>query len=285
MTQAPPLQSPLASIPGYSISSTTNLLMDNGQIVSVNDIPASREEPIFIAVAGGTASGKTTLCEAVIEYLKKHQIIGPQQHVVIVPQDSFYRNLTPQEAEMAEQSRFNFDHPDAFDFELLRQTLRDLKLNKPVKIPSYDFTTNARREGEYTLVKQADVIILEGILALYDQEINRMMSVKLFVDCDSDMRLARRVQRDTKERGRSIDSIIGQYLTFVKPAYDDIISPTKRHADIVILNGKENKVAVSLICAQIRQVLQERLYRTMSPSPLVGKDKLASPPLLLGGSS
>ncbi|KAH7817547.1 Uridine kinase [Monocercomonoides exilis] len=271
------IKSPIASPPK---ANSFSLKTDRKSMISENiedALDEYSEEPVFIAVAGGTASGKTTICQSVISYLKNHQIVSPTQRVCLLSQDSFYRNLTPEESERALRQDFNFDSPDAFDFRLMHQIILDIKARKPVKIPVYDFSTNSRKTDEFILIEKADVIILEGILVLYDEEILPLMSMKLFVDCDSDIRLARRIRRDIKERGRSVESVLTQYLKFVKPAYDDLILPTKRWADLIIQNGSSFKVAVRLICAQIRLVLQQRLLRSESPAPVH-----RSPPLMLG---
>eukprot|EP00771_Trimastix_marina_P004037 gnl/Trimastix_PCT/769.p1 GENE.gnl/Trimastix_PCT/769~~gnl/Trimastix_PCT/769.p1 ORF type:complete len:301 (-),score=63.46 gnl/Trimastix_PCT/769:174-977(-) len=216
------------------------------------------EAPLMIAVAGGTASGKTTGCQSIINQLHEQDIINPDQNVVVVCLDSFYRVLSQEEKERAFNSLYNFDVPDAFDFPLFIDALRKLQKRQPVDIPLYDFKTHSRSPDLTIHIDKADVVIVEGILVLHHPEVVDMMSMKLFVDADGDVRLARRIHRDTVERGREVLGILHQYLTFVKPAFDDYIYPSKQHADIVIQKGGENNVAVNLICAHIRNILEQR---------------------------
>ncbi|KAA6356331.1 MAG: uridine kinase, partial [Streblomastix strix] len=185
----------------------------------------------------------------------------------------------PEEQNLAAHSDFDFDSPGAFDFALMRATLQKLQSGRKVRIPQYDFKTNSRCEGQWTDIGRVDVVILEGIFALYDKEINKLMSMKLFVDCDSDIRLARRIKRDIIERGRKLEGVLTQYMRFVKVAFDTYISPTRRNADLIVLHGKENKVAIKLICAQIAQVLSERHLPILSPLPFNSHD---TPPLIIG---
>ncbi|KAA6393390.1 MAG: uridine kinase [Streblomastix strix] len=236
------------------------------------------DSPVFIAVAGGTASGKTSFCEKVIEYLDRHRIAQPGQ-VVIITQDCFYRNLTPEEQNLAAHSDFDFDSPGAFDFALMRTILQKLQSGRKVRIPQYDFKTNSRCEGQWTEIGRVDVVILEGIFALYDEDINKLMSLKLFVESDSDTRLARRIKRDIIERGRKLEGVLTQYMRFVKEAFDKYVNPTRRNADLIVLHGKENKVAIKLICAQIAQILSERHNPVESPFP---NNEQYSPPLIIG---
>ncbi|KAJ4455346.1 putative Uridine-cytidine kinase 2-B [Paratrimastix pyriformis] len=243
-------------------------------MAAVTDALLDEEPPLFIGVAGGTASGKTTVCSRIIQKLHDDGIIRPDQNVVVVCQDSFYRPLTPDQSALAKKQQFNFDVPSAFDFPLLLTTLQRLLKRQPVDIPIYNFVTHSRHESVHH-IERADVVILEGILALFDESIVGMMSMKLFVEADPDERLARRIARDTVERGRELGGIIAQYLTYVKPAYDRYILPTKAVADIVIQKGGENMVAVNLICGHIRQALDRQRRRRQagrqpSPPPLLG---------------
>ncbi|KAH7719823.1 uridine monophosphate kinase [Aphelenchoides avenae] len=187
--------------------------------------------PFLIGVAGGTASGKSTVCEQIISRLTN---LSDRKRVVAISQDSFYRDLiTPEEKARARVGDFNFDHPDAFEHSLMLQVLQDLRMGKRVRIPKYDFCTHARLINEYEVVESADVILVEGILIFYDQELRDMFNMKLFVDADPDIRLARRVQRDTTERGRPLHNVLHQYLTLVKPAFEEFCLPTKKYADVI----------------------------------------------------
>lgn len=203
--------------------------------------------PFVIGVAGGTASGKTTVCEMIIEQLEQQAgAAGPI--AILINQDSFYKPLSPD----VDASNYNFDHPDAFDFELIEQTLRKLLDNEPVDIPLYDFKTHSRLEETRTL-RPAKVVLFEGILSLYTKELLELFDMRLFVDCDSDERLARRVLRDIEHRGRDLESILRQYVQFVKPSFEDFILPTKKYADVIIPRGADNLVAIDLIVQHIRE--------------------------------
>lgn len=203
------------------------------------------KQPFVIGVAGGAASGKTTVCDMIIQQLH-------DQRVVLVNQDSFYHDLT--EEELTRVHEYNFDHPDAFDTEQLLCAMEKLRHGQAVDIPNYDFKSYknifpARR------VNPSDVIILEGILIFHDPRIRELMNMKIFVDTDADVRLARRIRRDIVEKGRDIATVLDQYSKFVKPAFDDFILPTKKYADIIIPRGGDNHVAIDLIVQHIRTKL------------------------------
>jgi uridine kinase len=166
------------------------------------------KEPFLIGVAGGTASGKTTVCDLIMHNLQ-------EKRVVLIAQDSFYRGLTQEEHDNV--SSYNFDHPDAIDVAALVETLRNLALRNEVKVPIYDFVTHSRKEDESVTVEPADVIIVEGILVLAMAEVRELCHMKIFVDTDDDLRLARRLKRDTVDRGRSVDGVITQYTTSSSP--------------------------------------------------------------------
>jgi len=174
--------------------------------------------------------------------------------VSVISMDSFFKGLThDQNPEV-----YNFDHPDAFDFDLLLDIVSKLKQGRNVQIPEYDFKTHSRVKGTSKEIYGADVVILEGIFVLYDDRLRRLLDVKLFVDTEDDIRLARRLKRDIIERGRTVDSVLKQYETFVKPAFENFILPTKQHADIIIPRGSSNKVAINIITQHIKTQLQER---------------------------
>ncbi|XP_020260946.1 uridine kinase-like protein 1, chloroplastic isoform X3 [Asparagus officinalis] len=183
--------------------------------------------------------------------------------VVLVNQDSFYRGLTAEESERVHE--YNFDHPEAFDTEQLLKCMGELKSGKSVNIPIYDFKNHRRCSESFRKVNASDVIILEGILVFHDQRVRDLMDMKIFVDTDADVRLARRIRRDTVERGRDVNSVLEQNLTrnsaelqygrFVKPAFDDFVLPSKKYADVIIPRGGDNHVAVDLIVQHIRTKL------------------------------
>ncbi|KAM6552515.1 hypothetical protein CsatB_013277 [Cannabis sativa] len=201
-------------------------------------------QPFVIGVAGGAASGKTTVCDMIIQQLH-------DQRVVLVNQDSFYHNLTPEEH--ARVHEYNFDHPDAFDTEKLLASMEKLRNGQAVDIPKYDF--KSYKNNQHRRVNPSDVIILEGILIFHDPRVRELMNMKIFVDTDADVRLARRIRRDTVEKNRDIGTVLDQYSKFVKPAFDDFILPTKKYADIIIPRGGDNHVAIDLIVQHIRTKL------------------------------
>ncbi|GKA87973.1 uridine kinase-like protein 4 [Tanacetum coccineum] len=205
----------------------------------------SHKQPfVIVGVAGGAASGKTVVCNMIIEQL--HDL-----RVVLVKQESFYYNLTSKE--LSEVHEYNFDHPDAFNTEKVLTAMEMLKHGKAIDIPEYDF--KSYKTGVPQRVNPSDVIILEGILILHDPRVRDMMDMKIFVDTDADVRLERRIRRDTGESGRDISLVLGQYSKFVKPAFDAFILPTKKYADIIIPHEGDNHLTIDLIGRHIRTKL------------------------------
>nr|XP_023654638.1 uridine-cytidine kinase-like 1 [Paramormyrops kingsleyae] len=215
-----------------------------------NEHGTQSKEAFVIGLCGGSASGKTTVARKIIEALDV-------PWVVLLSMDSFYKVLTKEQQALAASNDYNFDHPDAFDFDLLVATLRKLKQGKSVKIPVYDFTMHGRQK-EWKTVYGASVIIFEGIMSFADKELLKLLDMKIFVDTDSDIRLVRRLRRDITERGRDIDGVIKQYNKFVKPAFEQYIEPTMRLADIVVPRGGGNMVAIDLIVQHVHSQLEER---------------------------
>ncbi|CAI9763170.1 unnamed protein product [Fraxinus pennsylvanica] len=199
------------------------------------------KQPFIIGVAGGTASGKTTVCNMIISQLH-------DQRVILVNQDSFYHSLTDEQLQKVHE--YNFDHPDAFDTELLLSCMETLSHGRAVSIPNYDFKRHQKIDHS-RMVNPADVIILEGILVLHDSRVRDLMNMKIFVDTDSDVRLARRIKRDTVERGRNIEYVLDQYAKYVKPSFEEFILPSMKHADVIIPRGADNDVAIDLIVQHI----------------------------------
>uniref|UniRef100_A0A3Q3FPZ9 Uridine-cytidine kinase n=1 Tax=Labrus bergylta TaxID=56723 RepID=A0A3Q3FPZ9_9LABR len=208
------------------------------------------KEAFVIGLCGGSASGKTTVANKIIEALDV-------PWVVLLSMDSFYKVLNKEQQELAAKNEYNFDHPDAFDFELLVTVLRKLKKGKSIKVPVYDFTSHCRRK-EWKTVYGANVVIFEGILAFANKELLKLLDMKVFVDTDSDIRLIRRLKRDISQRGRNISGIIKQYNKFVKPAFEQYIEPTVQSADIVVPRGGENFVALDLIVQHVHSQLEKR---------------------------
>ncbi|XP_021117522.1 uridine-cytidine kinase 1 isoform X3 [Heterocephalus glaber] len=194
--------------------------------------------PFLIGVSGGTASGKTTVCEKIMELLGQNEVDHRQRKLVILSQDRFYKVLTAEQKAKALKGQYNFDHPDAFDNDLMHRTLKNIVEGRTVEVPTYDFVTHSRLP-ETTVVYPADVVLFEGILVFYSQEIRDMFHLRLFVDTDSDVRLSRRVLRDV-HRGRDLEQILTQYTTFVKPAFEEFCLPTKKYADVIIPRGVDN---------------------------------------------
>ncbi|XP_068199063.1 uridine-cytidine kinase-like 1 isoform X2 [Antennarius striatus] len=208
------------------------------------------KEAFVIGLCGGSASGKTTVANKIIEALDV-------PWVVLLSMDSFYKVLNKEQHELAARNEYNFDHPDAFDFELLINVLRKLKKGKSIKVPVYDYTSHSRRK-EWKTVYGANVVIFEGILAFANKELLKLLDMKVFVDTDSDIRLIRRLKRDVSQRGRDITGIIKQYNKFVKPAFEQYIEPTVQAADIVVPRGGENFVALDLIVQHVHSQLEKR---------------------------
>uniref|UniRef100_A0A8B9VXY3 Uridine-cytidine kinase n=1 Tax=Anas zonorhyncha TaxID=75864 RepID=A0A8B9VXY3_9AVES len=217
--------------------------------------PGTEGPGVPVGLCGGSASGKTTVATRIIEALDV-------PWVVLLSMDSFYKVLDEGQQALAARSDYNFDHPDAFDFELLVSVLRKLKKGKSVKVPVYDFTTHSRRR-EWKTVYGANVIVFEGILAFANKELLKLLDMKVFVDTDSDIRLVRRLQRDIMERGRDIVGVIKQYNKFVKPAFEQYIEPTVQVADIVVPRGGENFVALDLIVQHVHSQLEKVRERLM----------------------
>jgi uridine kinase len=203
---------------------------------------------ILIGIAGGTGSGKTLVSNTILRTLNSDRILAFQQ-------DAYYRDLSHLDFEKRCQQ--NFDHPDAFDRELLLSHLTDLKNGKPIEQPQYDFATHSRRK-EYVTIHPQPIIILEGILILADADLRALMDIKVFVDADADIRLIRRLRRDIRDRGRSIESVLEQYQKFVRPMHREYVEPSKHYADIIIPEGGKNMVAVDLLVTKIRSLLAER---------------------------
>jgi len=204
-------------------------------------------KPVIIAVAGGSSSGKTTVVNKILKNLKGYEI-------VVIRHDDYYKDQTTMT--MAERTEVNYDHPFALDNDLFYQHIKDLITGKSIEKPTYDFV-ELNRAKETELVKPAKIIILEGILVLEDDRIRELADIKLYVEADEDLRFIRRLKRDTQERGRTIDSVINQYLSTVKPMHYAFVKPSKRYADIIIPNDYSHDVAVDLIKTKIITILNK----------------------------
>ena len=206
-------------------------------------------DTIFIGIAGGTGSGKTTLADRLVDSFGRDE-------VSIIRHDNYYKRHD--EMTYEERCKLNYDHPDAFDNDLLREHLLQLKEGKTVEVPVYDYTIH-NRSNEVEKVVSAPVIVLEGILIFQEPMISELMDIKVFVDTDADVRILRRIQRDVEERGRSLQSVISQYLTTVKPMHEQFVEPSKRKADIIIPEGGENKVALDMLIQRVKKHLSQTM--------------------------
>ncbi|BDR63960.1 uridine kinase [Clostridium tetani] len=205
------------------------------------------KRPILIGITGGTGSGKSTVSKEICRRFDKELI-------VMIEQDSYYKDQSHLSIE--ERVKTNYDHPNAFDTELLVKHLKELSSWNKVEKPIYDFELH-NRKNETEIVEPTEIIIVEGILVLEEKEIRDLLDIKIYVDTDADVRIIRRLVRDIKERGRSLDSVINQYLNVVRPMHMQFIEPSKRYADIIIPEGGHNKVAIDIIVGNIKQMVQK----------------------------
>ena len=197
---------------------------------------------ILIGIAGGSGSGKTTLANKLVECFGSDE-------VSILRHDNYYKRHD--DITYEERTRLNYDHPDAFDTELLSEHIRMLKSGQPVQMPVYDYTVH-NRSDEFVEVLPSPVIVLEGILIFAEKTLCDLMDIKVFVDTDADVRILRRILRDVKQRGRSLDSVVNQYLSTVKPMHEQFVEPSKRRADLIIPEGGRNEVALDMLIHRIR---------------------------------
>ncbi len=207
-------------------------------------------KPVVIGVAGGSGSGKTSVTKAIYESFKGHSIL-------ILEQDFYYRDQSHLPFE--ERLKTNYDHPLAFDNDLLIEHIKKLLQYQPIEKPVYDYSIHTRSD-EVIHVEPKDVIILEGILVLEDERLRNLMDIKLFVDTDADLRIIRRLTRDIKERGRTFESVIDQYTNVVRPMHNQFVEPTKRYADVIIPEGGQNHVAIDLMVTKIQTILEQKAF-------------------------
>ncbi|HGI0257850.1 TPA: uridine kinase [Streptococcus pyogenes] len=205
------------------------------------------KKPIIIGVTGGSGGGKTSVSRAILDSF-------PNARIAMIQHDSYYKDQSHMSFE--ERVKTNYDHPLAFDTDFMIQQLKELLAGRPVDIPIYDYKKHTRSNTTFRQDPQ-DVIIVEGILVLEDERLRDLMDIKLFVDTDDDIRIIRRIKRDMMKRGRSLESIIDQYTSVVKPMYHQFIEPSKRYADIVIPEGVSNVVAIDVINSKIASILGE----------------------------
>jgi uridine kinase len=203
-------------------------------------------KPLIIGIAGGSGSGKSTVARNVADFLTTSS-------VAFIDMDAYYKNFSSLPLE--ERKKLNWDHPDAFDYDLLCAHLEALSAREAIDKPEYDFLTHLR-SAEHTRVEPADVVVIDGILLFVDARVRDLCDVKVFVDADADIRLIRRIERDTHVRGRPLDEIIEQYLSTVQPMHNEFVEPSKRYADVIVPRGGHNSVAIEMIVAKIQRRLQ-----------------------------
>ncbi|MGG1677513.1 uridine kinase [Neobacillus sp. NRS-1170] len=207
-------------------------------------------KPVVIGVTGGSGSGKTSVTKAIYESFKGHSIL-------MLEQDYYYKDQS--DLPFEERLKTNYDHPLAFDNDLLIAHIEKLLRFELIEKPVYDYSQHTRSE-KVIPVEPKDVIILEGILVLEDERLRNLMDIKLYVDTDADLRIIRRLQRDIQERGRTLDSVIDQYVNVVRPMHNQFIEPTKRYADVIIPEGGHNHVAIDLMVTKIQTILEQKSF-------------------------
>ena len=200
---------------------------------------------IFIGIAGGTGSGKTSISKKIISNLSESK-------VTLIEQDFYYKDLS--KIDLKERSKINFDHPESIDFNLMQKQLYKLLSGKNIEAPIYDFTTHTRK-SDTQIINYHQIIIMEGIFALFNVDICKMMDIKIYVDTDDDIRIIRRINRDINERKRTLSSITKQYYTTARPMHVQFVEPTKKYADIIIPGNTENNTSIDLICTKIKSIM------------------------------
>ena len=206
----------------------------------------TNDKVTIIGIAGGTGTGKTTVVKKIVEALPPH-------HVAVVPLDSYYNDTTSMTEE--ERHAINFDHPDAFDWKLLTKQINELREGRAIEQPTYSYL-KCNRLPETIHVEPKPVIIVEGIMTLINKKLRDIMDIRIFVDCDSDERLIRNIQRDTVERGRDVQTVLDRYLKVLKPMHEQFIEPTKRFAHIIIPEGGDNVKGIDMVCKYIESIVK-----------------------------
>ena len=209
---------------------------------------------MIIGIAGGTGSGKTTITRQIVERFGSD--------VTVIYHDNYYKSH--HDLTYEERTKLNYDHPNAFDTDMLVKDLANLKEGREIECPVYDYTIHDRSEETIT-VRPSRIIVVEGILIFYPEELRKQMDIKIFVDADADVRILRRINRDVKKRGRTLDSVINQYLDTVKPMHEAFVEPSKRHADIIIPEGGKNQVALEMLLGRMQAHLDATRGREERP--------------------
>ncbi len=219
-----------------------------------------RAPPLVIGIAGGSGSGKTTLARLIM------QRVG-EDRIAYLPHDAYYKDLS--HLPPVQRMSVNFDHPDSLDTELLIQHIRQLRNYQPVELPIYDFKTHTRTQ-ETRRIEPRSVIMVEGILIFVDPQLRQLLDVKIFVDTDADIRLIRRLERDIRERGRTTEMVITQYLKTVRPMHLEFVEPSKRYADVIVPEGGMNEVAMEMVAARLEALLRQA---TLEPLPQASEEE------------
>ena len=220
------------------------------------------DQILVIGIAGGSGSGKTTLM--------KNLTNGFGEDITVLSHDNYYR--AHDDLPFEQRSKLNYDHPDAFETDLMIEHLKELKQGRTIECPVYDYTIHNRTEETVTVVPKP-VIIVEGILIFENKALCDLMDVKIFVDTDADIRLIRRIRRDVAKRGRSLESVLNQYQTTVKPMHEQFVEPSKKNADLIVLEGGKNLVALEMITSQIRRHLEHRDDDSLLPQIADGDEE------------
>ncbi len=206
-------------------------------------------QSIVIGIAGGTGSGKTTVTNKILESLDKAR-------VVVIQHDSYYKDISAHHG--LTPDKINFDHPDSLETELLVQHIKELKSGRAIDRPIYNFTTH-KRMVETNRLEPKEIIIIDGILIFVEKALRDLMDIKIFLDTDADERLIRRIRRDILERGRSVDSVMTQYMSTVKPMHLEFVEPSKHWADIIIPRGAENAVAIDMVVTKVKSMFRQKV--------------------------
>jgi uridine kinase len=207
---------------------------------------------IIIGIAGASGSGKSLLAKTIVDE------IGSDR-VVVISEDSYYKDLSGMS--LAERAKLNFDHPDAFDHALLAQHLQALKDHKSIDIPVYDFVTHSRTNKTVHVDSHKSIVVLEGILLFVDPTVRKMMDIRIYVDTSLDIAFIRRLRRDVVDRGRSMESVIEQYQSTVRPMFVKYVEPSKRHADLIIPHGGKNRIAIDMVQAKMKELLNGHSHK------------------------
>jgi uridine kinase len=234
---------PRGCVHGDSLTGHHAEVEDRPQLTSI-DVSTLGPRPFIIGVAGGSSSGKTTVAERLAQ-------LAGAEHLALIKLDSYYVQFD--DTPLVERRAFNYDHPDAFDWPLLNDHLAALAAGAAIPVPVYDYV-DFNRTGDVRIVHPAQIVVVEGILVLWEPTLRERFDLKVFLDTDADIRFIRRLQRDVAERGRTPESVIGQYLETVRPAHEQFIEPSKRYADVIIPHGGLNRPALDVLLARVREL-------------------------------